>query len=142
MAGGATPSQEVVLRTDRLVLRPWRVAEAAIQRELWMERDPRVPPHRRIDATGHPTVEDLEERIRTSQPALTGLLNCVPPSSRKPHLAYARRAQPATGDSEIESQLASDRSPALIAEMTTATLSTATAIRRGCNVSQELLASA
>jgi RimJ/RimL family protein N-acetyltransferase len=39
-----------------------------------MERDPRVPPHRRIDATGHPTIEDLEERIRTSQPTSIGLL--------------------------------------------------------------------
>jgi [ribosomal protein S5]-alanine N-acetyltransferase len=63
-----------VLETDRLVLRPWRVAEAHIQRELWMERDQRVPPHRRIDANGHPTIEDLENRIRTSQPTSIGLL--------------------------------------------------------------------
>ncbi|MGW5744094.1 GNAT family N-acetyltransferase [Amycolatopsis sp. NPDC003861] len=54
------------LETDRLVLRPWRVAEAAVQRELWAERDPRVPPHRRIDAAGHPTVAELEEVIRAS----------------------------------------------------------------------------
>ncbi len=33
----------VVLETDRLWLRPWRVTEAAIKRELWTERDPRVP---------------------------------------------------------------------------------------------------
>jgi [ribosomal protein S5]-alanine N-acetyltransferase len=74
MTGAPNPSREVVLTTDRLVLRPWRVAEASIQRELWQERDPRVPPHRRIDADGHPTIEDLEERIRTSQPTSTGLL--------------------------------------------------------------------
>lgn len=74
MAGGATPSREVVLKTDRLVLRPWRVAEANIQRELWMERDPRVPPHRRIDAKGRPTVEDLEDWVRTNQPTSIGLL--------------------------------------------------------------------
>ena len=50
--------------TDRLVLRRWRVSEAAIQRELWLERDDRIPPHRRIDSEGHPSVHDLEQRIR------------------------------------------------------------------------------
>lgn len=74
MAGGATPGREVVLETRRLRLRPWRVAEAVVQRELWTERDPRVPPHRRIDADGHPTVVDLEESIRSNQPSSIGLL--------------------------------------------------------------------
>ncbi|MCC8243105.1 GNAT family N-acetyltransferase [Saccharothrix luteola] len=76
MAGDVTPGRETVLETERLLLRPWRVAEAAIQRELWTERDPRVPPHRRIDADGRPTVEDLEHaiRIRAHQPSSTGLL--------------------------------------------------------------------
>lgn len=60
---GALPSRPVALETDRLLLRPWRVVEAVIQRELWTERDPRVPPHRRIDADGHPTIDDLEARI-------------------------------------------------------------------------------
>jgi len=70
----AAPDGGVVLETDRLLLRPWRAAEAVIQRELWTERDPRVPPHRRIDATGHPTVDDLEEWIRTNRPTSIGLL--------------------------------------------------------------------
>lgn len=74
MAGAATPGREVVLETGRLLLRPWRVAEAVVQRELWTERDPRVPPHRRIHADGHPTVADLEESIRTNQPSSIGLL--------------------------------------------------------------------
>jgi hypothetical protein len=74
MAYGATPGREVVLETGRLLLRPWRVAEAGVQRELWTERDPRVPPHRRIDAEGHPTVADLEESIRTNQASSIGLL--------------------------------------------------------------------
>lgn len=73
MKGEADPG-EVVLETDRLLLRPWLVADATIQRELWLERDPRTPPHRRIDADGHPTIEDLEEQIRTSQPSPLGLL--------------------------------------------------------------------
>lgn len=65
----------VRLETDRLVLRPWRVAEAAVQHELWTERDPRVPPHRRIDVDGRPRVEDLEDWIRRSpQPSSVGLL--------------------------------------------------------------------
>lgn len=43
-------------------------------RELWTERDPRVPPHRRIDAEGNPTVEKLEESIRANPPSSVGLL--------------------------------------------------------------------
>jgi RimJ/RimL family protein N-acetyltransferase len=73
MTAGVSPDPEIVLETDRLRLRPWRTAEAVIQRELWTERDPRVPPHRRIDAEGHPTVADLEEYIRTSRPSPLGL---------------------------------------------------------------------
>jgi RimJ/RimL family protein N-acetyltransferase len=74
MQGGASAGSEVVLSTPRLLLRPWRVAEAAVQRAMWLERDPRVPPHRRIDAVGHPTVADLEEVIRTSDTSSAGLL--------------------------------------------------------------------
>lgn len=65
---------EVVLRTARLLLRPWRVSEAGIQRALWLERDPRVPPHRRVGADGRPTVEELAERIRLQRTGLPGLL--------------------------------------------------------------------
>lgn len=74
VASGVTPGREVVLETGRLLLRPWRVAEAVVQRELWTERDPRVPPHRRIDAEGHPTVAELEDSIRANQPSSVGLL--------------------------------------------------------------------
>lgn len=74
MTVGATPSGEVVLETSRLLLRPWRVAEAVVQREMWTERDPRVPPHRRIDAGGHPTIAELEDAIRTNQIRSIGLL--------------------------------------------------------------------
>ena len=74
MAGGAPAGREVVLETGRLLLGPWRVAEAVVLRELWTERDPRVPPHRRIDADGHPTVADLEASIRTNQASSIGLL--------------------------------------------------------------------
>jgi len=74
MAPGAARDREVVLETDRLVLRPWRVAEAVIQRQMWAERDPRVPPHRRIDASGNPTVADFEEAILADQPPSVGLL--------------------------------------------------------------------
>jgi ribosomal-protein-alanine N-acetyltransferase len=63
-----------VLETDRLLLRPWLVADAVTQRELWTERDPRVPPHRRIDADGHPTLSELEDRIRLNALSSTGLL--------------------------------------------------------------------
>jgi RimJ/RimL family protein N-acetyltransferase len=53
------------LETERLILRQRRVAEAAIYRQLWTERDPRVPPHRRIDHEGRPTVEDVAAHMRT-----------------------------------------------------------------------------
>ncbi len=75
MTAGAAGRRDAVLETPRLLLRPWRVAEAVVQHELWTERDPRVPPHRRIDADGRPTVADLEESIRSNnQPASYGLL--------------------------------------------------------------------
>jgi ribosomal-protein-alanine N-acetyltransferase len=70
----AARGNEVILETDRLLLRPWRVAEAVIQREMWGERDPRVPPHRRIDADGRPTVADFEEAIRANRSSSVGLL--------------------------------------------------------------------
>jgi RimJ/RimL family protein N-acetyltransferase len=57
------------LETDRLVLRPRRVDEAAIYRQLWTERDPRVPPHRRIDPEGRPTVEDVAAQVRAERAA-------------------------------------------------------------------------
>jgi ribosomal-protein-alanine N-acetyltransferase len=74
MAGGAARGRDVQLETDRLLLRPWRVADAAVQREMWDERDPRVPPHRRIDAEGHPTLAELEEAIRAAETSPTRLL--------------------------------------------------------------------
>ena len=74
MAGGETPDQRVALETSRLLLRPWRVADAAVEHELWTERDPRVPPHRRINADGHPAVAELEASIPTDQPSSIGIL--------------------------------------------------------------------
>jgi RimJ/RimL family protein N-acetyltransferase len=62
------------VETARLLLRPWRVSEAFVLHELWTERDPRLPPHRRIDADGHPTVADLEVWIRVNRPSPIGLL--------------------------------------------------------------------
>ena len=52
------------LETDRLTLRHRRVGEAAIYRQLWAERDLRVPPHRRINSEGRPTVEDIAAQVR------------------------------------------------------------------------------
>ena len=55
------------LETDRLILRHRRVDEAAIYRQLWTERDLRVPPHRRINSEGRPTVEDIAAQIRAER---------------------------------------------------------------------------
>ena len=55
------------LQTERLILRPSRVEDAATYRKLWTERDPRVPPHRRISSDGRPTVEDIAARIQAER---------------------------------------------------------------------------
>lgn len=52
------------LETDRLLLRPSKVGDAAVYRQLWTERDPRVPAHRRISSEGRPTAEDIAAQIR------------------------------------------------------------------------------
>jgi RimJ/RimL family protein N-acetyltransferase len=52
------------LETDRLILRHRRVGEAAVYRQLWAERELRVPAHRRINSEGRPTVEDIAAQIR------------------------------------------------------------------------------
>jgi RimJ/RimL family protein N-acetyltransferase len=49
------------LVTPRLRLRPQVLTDSAAIRGLWLERDPRSP--RRIDADGHPTVEEMRERL-------------------------------------------------------------------------------
>ena len=78
------PEGETVLETQRLLLRRWLVSDAAVQRRLWEERDPRVPPQRRISVDGHPTVEDLEDWIRGDDPeARLGLLVAVRKDSRE-----------------------------------------------------------
>jgi [ribosomal protein S5]-alanine N-acetyltransferase len=56
-----------ILETDRLVLRHSRVGDAAVYRQLWTERDLRVPAHRRISSEGRPTVEDIAEQIRAER---------------------------------------------------------------------------
>lgn len=56
-----------ILETERLTLRHRRVEEAAVYRQLWTERDPRVPLHRQIDPAGRPTVEDIAAEIRAER---------------------------------------------------------------------------
>src|SRR5690606_4609154 len=51
------------LRTRRLVLRRQEARDAAVFHQLWTERDPRVPAHRRLDAYGHPTVDEIAAHI-------------------------------------------------------------------------------
>lgn len=55
--------------TDRLILRPQEVGDADVFRRLWTERDGRVPAHRRIDADGHPDVDDISAHISGEQSA-------------------------------------------------------------------------
>lgn len=77
-SGVSIPRIPTQLKTDRLVLRRQRVEDAGVLRELWTERDPRVPPHRRIGPDGRPTVEDIAARIRTDHDSpKSGLLAIV-----------------------------------------------------------------
>ena len=60
-------SREIVLDrlvTDRLLLRTSTIDDAAVFRELWTERDPRVPVHRRIDRDGRPSVADIAANLQ------------------------------------------------------------------------------
>lgn len=62
------------LETERLVLRPQVVSDAAVFHQLWTERDVRVPPHRQLSSDGRPTVADIAAQIQdaaeTSKPGL------------------------------------------------------------------------
>lgn len=56
------------LTTSRLLLRPWQPdSDAAVVRELWAERDPRAL--RRIDADGHPGVDELRTGLAEQREA-------------------------------------------------------------------------
>ena len=90
------------IETDRLVLRRRSAEDAAVQRELWTERDPRVPPHRRIGPDGRPTVEDIAASLLTivrkhegDVIGYCGLIFDGRGPSDEPELAYEllRRAQ-------------------------------------------------
>lgn len=51
------------LETRRLLLRPQETRDAEVFRQLWAERDERVPAHRRIGPDGRPDVADISDRI-------------------------------------------------------------------------------
>lgn len=104
MEDSRAPGKSISLETDRLILRARRVSDAAVLRELWTERDPRVPPRRQIDSDGRPTIEDIEDQIRTSSRELNlltverkvfgdvigycGLIDTVRGSDGEPELAF------------------------------------------------------
>lgn len=55
---------ESELVTDRLQLRRRQPSDSGAIRELWLERDPKVPARRRIDAAGRPTEVEIGEVIQ------------------------------------------------------------------------------
>lgn len=65
------------LQTERLVLRRMRPDDAEVQHAMWEERDPRVPARRRIDADGHPTVDEIRASLDPAAGAQRGLLSVV-----------------------------------------------------------------
>ncbi len=69
------PLAMAAIETERLLLRTWRTGDAAFHRQLWGERDPRVPVHRRLTRDGHPSVAEFEVWLRNyEQVPAPGLL--------------------------------------------------------------------
>lgn len=60
------------LETNRLILRQSNVDDSSTFRQLWTERDPRVPPHRQISPDGRPTVQDIAVGIAEADPHAAG----------------------------------------------------------------------
>jgi RimJ/RimL family protein N-acetyltransferase len=60
------------IETDRLILRPQAPEDGAAFHQLWSERDHRVPPHRRLDADGRPTHDDIAADIVAADPYSSG----------------------------------------------------------------------
>lgn len=75
---GVVTTPLTLIETGRLVLRSASVEDAGVRRALWTERDPRVPPHRRIGHDGRPTVDDIAASLRAErQRPYSGLLSIV-----------------------------------------------------------------
>ena len=55
------------LETDRLLLRRSRAEDATVVRNLWTERDHRVPLHRHLDAEGRPTIGDIARDLEAKR---------------------------------------------------------------------------
>lgn len=68
MNGEHSLDEQATFDTERLKMRRWRETDARFHRRLWGERDERVPARRRITADGHPTIAELQGRLRAYQP--------------------------------------------------------------------------
>ncbi len=55
------------LETERLLILHREEKDAPIYRQLWTERDARVPAHRRISADGRPSLDDIASQIRAER---------------------------------------------------------------------------
>jgi RimJ/RimL family protein N-acetyltransferase len=94
--------------TARLVLRRQRVEDAAAYHEMWTERDPRVPPHRRISSSGKPTVEDLAAQIDAEMHSPTGGLLTITRSFEGDVIGYCGlifEGQSTPGEPELAYEL-------------------------------------
>ncbi|MBG6216169.1 RimJ/RimL family protein N-acetyltransferase [Arthrobacter sp. CAN_A6] len=91
------------LETERLRLRQLREDDSQTVRELWLERDPRVP--RRIDRFGRPSIEDIQERIaaQLAESTRSGLsLLAIEEKSNPGLLGYCGLTVGAGSDTEPE----------------------------------------
>ena len=52
-----------LLETARLRMRPLGPADVDVVHRLWAERDPRHPPRRRVDDEGHPSRDEVRDRL-------------------------------------------------------------------------------
>lgn len=93
------------LDTGRLRLRAQRPEDAAVFRRLWCERDPRVPAHRRIDAAGRPSVDDIATHTREQLASPTMQLLAVQRKGSGDVIGYCGLILPG-GEGRAEPELA------------------------------------
>lgn len=100
------------LHTIRLTLRPLRASDAPVLRELWLEREPRVPAHRRIDVDGKPTVEDLAADIVAAETRGSSRLLAVERRAERDVIGYCGLVNLPGGEADASTRHSENSDPA------------------------------
>lgn len=95
-----TSLEAAAIETERLLLRPWRPGDAALHHQLWSERDPRVPAHRRLNQSGHPSIAEMEIWILSDDQVPAPGLLVVQRRGSDTGLGYCGLIENSTGNTE------------------------------------------